>query len=56
MLGGKLMLICSFNNGVLTGDALRVELNEETEEYEAFNLRTGKSLSNFMALSKRGSS
>ena len=45
MIGGKTMLICEYMKGVLTGDVLRVQLDEELKEYVAYNIRTGRRLS-----------
>lgn len=48
MLGGKIMLICEFLNGKVSGDALRIELNESQQIYEAYNLRTKRQLSSLL--------
>jgi len=45
MVGGKIMLICQFCQGKIAGDTLRIEMNEESGEYAAYSIRSGKYLS-----------
>lgn len=50
MLGGKLMLICQFLNGVLSGNVLQVMLNDSSGDYDAHNLRNGKRIRKCLSL------
>lgn len=48
MMGGKTMLICEYVSGNCIGEVIKVSLDESVEQYLAYNLRTGRQLSNFL--------
>lgn len=48
MVGGQVMFICEMINGKLSGDVLRVQLDGETGNYYAINMRTESLESKFL--------
>lgn len=40
MVGGQVMFICEMQMGKITGDVLRVQLDSESGQYFAVNMRT----------------